>query len=79
MNLPSSIIRTSANTKLSHQSLITTFIMPTLMKLSTVAAAVALLTGTMGWDITFYTAKPCNKAPGRDWSYWIYDWGGQSP
>ncbi|KFY47990.1 hypothetical protein V496_10360 [Pseudogymnoascus sp. VKM F-4515 (FW-2607)] len=51
----------------------------TLLKLSTIAAAIALPASTMGWAVTFYSSAPCSSAPGSDWSYWVYEGTGQSP
>lgn len=48
MNIPSSIVKSYTNTELSQQSLITTFTMFNLLRLSTIAAAIALPAGTMG-------------------------------
>lgn len=62
-----------------HLLPITTLIMFTPLKLSTIAAAIALPVSTMGWAVTFYSSAPCNSAPGSDWSYWVYEGTGQSP
>ncbi|KFY50344.1 hypothetical protein V495_00303 [Pseudogymnoascus sp. VKM F-4514 (FW-929)] len=50
-----------------------------LVKLTTIAAALALPANTMGWAITLYSSNPCNDAPGSNWHYWIYEGSGQSP